>query len=96
MSCPTFLKQLEEDKEDIDILGTGAISYSPLILCAQRAFRNAFKKSTVQEIDSDWKVICTTNGYTTIDERVWRKFKTFYTQISREKDQDGILVKVVP
>ena len=35
LSCPTFLKQLEEDKEDIDILGTSTISYSHLILCAQ-------------------------------------------------------------
>ena len=94
LSCPTFLKQLEEDKEDIDILGTSTISYSHLILCAQQAFRDALKKSTVREIDADWKAECASKGYIGVDELVWRKFKSFYTQAFKEKDKDGILVEL--
>ena len=94
LSCPTFLKQLEEDKEDIDILGTSTISYSHLILCAQQAFRDTLKKSTVREIDSDWKAECVCKGYSLVDEVVWHKFKSFYTQAFKEKDEDGVLVDV--
>ena len=52
LSCPTFLKELEEDKDDIYIFGTSIISYSHLILCAQQAFRDSLKKSTMREIEN--------------------------------------------
>ena len=89
--CTAFLKGLEIDKEDVEILGTSEITYAHLIMCAQQAFRNSLKKSTIRDIDKEWKDERTRTQRQQIDKPMWNRFIIFYATAFKEKEEDGIL-----
>ena len=89
--CTAFLKLLEIDKEDVEILGTSEITYAHLIMCAQQAFRNSLKKSTIRDIDKEWKDERSWLNNLQIDKSTWNRFILFYANAFKEKEEDGIL-----
>ena len=89
--CTAFLKGLEIDKEDVEILGTSEITYAHLIMCAQQAFRNTLKKATIRDIDKEWKDEKSRLNIQRDDKPTWNRFMLFYANAFKEKEEDGIL-----
>ena len=60
-------------------------------MCAQQAFRNSLKKSTIREIDKEWKDERTRLNIQQIDKPTWNRFILFYANAFKEKEEDDIL-----
>ena len=90
-SCISFLKAMERDKQDIDIIGESTVTYTDLMMYCQQAFRNSLRKSTIRDIDSGWKKQCETLTKPHARLEVWLEFKEYYDRAFTEKDEDEIL-----
>jgi len=94
--CTAFLKGLEIDKEDVEILGTSDITYAHLIMCAQQAFRKSLKKSTIRDIDKEWKDERSRLNNLQIDKSTWNRFILFYANAFKEKEEPKMASSLTP
>lgn len=83
---------MERDKEDADIIGESSIlTYTDLMIYSQQAFRLALKKSTICDIDNNWKNILKELPEPHEHQSVWLEFKEYYDKAFLEKEEDDVL-----
>lgn len=87
----TFMKAMEMDKEDIDILGASSVSYTDLMMYSQDAFRQSLRKDTIRTINNEWGDYISGVPRPHDNRDVWTDFKLFYETAFREKEEDDIL-----